>query len=160
MDPIERMPATIEQDMAEQAHNQRQGDVSVFSWPECGGALGQVAETGLVRFRCHLGHPYQGEILLAERTETLEAALWTAVRIFREKSVLGRQLAALERSKGNDAAADRFQEQADQAHQSGSLIIRQVLNVDPGAAGPQGAESVPDSTPSRRTTAAGRGDRT
>jgi two-component system chemotaxis response regulator CheB len=133
MDPIERMPATVEQDMAEQMHNQRRGDVSVFSCPECGGSLWQVDETGLVRFRCHVGHAYNGEILLAEQTEALEAALWTAVRIFREKSVLGRQLAALARNKGNDRAADRFEEQAAQEDQYGKLIVRHVLNREPGA---------------------------
>jgi two-component system chemotaxis response regulator CheB len=147
VDPIERMPAAVDQDMAEQMQNQRRGDVSVFSCPECGGSLWQVDETGLIRFRCHVGHAYNGEILLAEQTEALEAALWTAVRIFREKSVLGRQLAAQERDQGNDAVADRFEEQADQAHRYGSLIVKHVLNVEPSAAGPQGVDSVQDSTP-------------
>src|SRR5205085_2596697 len=121
MDPIERMPSAVEQDMDEQVHNQRRGDVSVFTCPECGGSLWQVDETALIRFRCHVGHAYNGEILLAEQTEVLEAALWTAARIFREKSVLGRQLAARERDKGNELAAERFEEQAAQAHQYGSL---------------------------------------
>jgi hypothetical protein len=88
----------------------------------------------------------RSQILLAEQTEALEAALWTAVRIFREKSVLGRQLAARERDKGNDAVADRFEEQAAQSQQYGSLIVRHVLHVDPSAAGPQEADSVQDST--------------
>jgi two-component system chemotaxis response regulator CheB len=147
MDPIERMPATVDQDMAEQMHNQRRGDVSVFTCPECGGALWQVDEAGLVRFRCHVGHAYNGEILLAEQNETLEAALWTAVRIFREKSVLRRQLAAVERGKGNDAAADRFQEQAAQDDQYGKLIVRHVLNGDPGAAGAPATDLDQGTTP-------------
>ena len=147
MDPIERMPAAVEQDMAEQMHNQRRGDVSVFTCPECGGSLWQVDETGLIRFRCHVGHAYNGEILLAEQTEALEAALWTAVRIFREKSILGRQLAAQERNKGNVAAADRFEEQAAQAHQYGSLIVRHVLNVAPDTAGATADTLVQESTP-------------
>jgi two-component system chemotaxis response regulator CheB len=147
MDPIERMPATVEQDMAEQMRNQRRGDVSVFTCPECGGSLWQVDETGLVRFRCHVGHAYNGEILLAEQTETLEAALWTAVRIFREKSSLGQQLAVVERNKGNDQAADRFEEQATQAYQYGDLIVRHVLNGDRDASGASPADLNKGSTP-------------
>lgn len=135
MDPIESMPATVDKDMNDQVHNKRRGDVSVFTCPECGGSLWQVDETGLIRFRCHVGHAYNGEILLAEQTETLEAALWTAVRIFREKSVLSRQIAAGERDRGNDATAARFEEQATQSQQYGNLIVRHVLNVDPDAAG-------------------------
>jgi two-component system chemotaxis response regulator CheB len=130
MDPIERMPEVVDKDMDLQARNERRGSVSVFSCPECGGTLWQVDETGLIRFRCHVGHAYHGDTLLAEQSEALEAALWTAVRIFRERSVLVRQLAARERLKGNAAAADRFDEQAAQAQHYGSLIVTHVLHAD------------------------------
>lgn len=146
IDPIDRMPATVEQHMAAQVRNERRGELSTFTCPECGGSLWQVDEKGLVRFRCHVGHAYNGEALLTEQTEALEAALWTAVRTFREKSVLGRQLAAVEREKGNEAAADRFEEQAEQAARYGRLIVRHVLHADPGGdPGPEAA--VQDSTP-------------
>jgi two-component system chemotaxis response regulator CheB len=131
MDPIEHMPDVVHQDMKEQERNERRGEVSVFTCPECGGALWQVDESGLIRFRCHVGHGYNGEVLLAEQSEALEAALWTAARIFREKSVLGRQLAAHQRAQGNLAAAARFDEQAAQAESYGSLIVRHILNGDP-----------------------------
>lgn len=130
MDPIERMPEVVDRVMARQARNERRGEVSTFTCPECGGSLWQVDDTGLVRFRCHVGHAYNGEVLLAEQSETLEAALWTAVRTFRERSVLARQLAAQEREKGNRWSADRFDEQAAQAEEYGKLIVRHVLNGD------------------------------
>jgi two-component system chemotaxis response regulator CheB len=141
-DPTEHLQDVVEQDMARQVQNDRRGDVSVFTCPECGGALWQADENGLVRFRCHVGHAYNGENLLAEQTEALEAALWTAVRTFREKSVLGRQLAAHERARGNHEAAARFDEQAGQADRYGSLIVEHVLN-----GGGTQAPPVQDSTP-------------
>jgi two-component system chemotaxis response regulator CheB len=128
MDPIERMPEVVDRDMARQARNERRGGVSVFTCPECGGALWQVDESGLVRFRCHVGHAYQGEVLLAEQTEALEAALWTAVRTFREKAVLAAQLAKYERAGGNAESADRFAEQAGQAARFGELIQQYLLD--------------------------------
>ena len=130
VDPIERMPDTVDRDMAEQARNHRQGEVSVFTCPECGGALWQV-DDGLIRFRCHVGHAYNGEVLFAEQTEALEAALWTAVRTFREKAVLGRQLASVERDKGNETSAQRFEDQAGLAEQYGDLIFKHVLAGEP-----------------------------
>jgi len=130
MDPIEQMPKFVNRDMERQARNERRGEVSTFTCPECGGALWQVDDTGLVRFRCHVGHAYNGETLLAEQSEALEAALWTAVRTFREKAVLARQLAAREREKGNAGAAARFEEHGTQADQYGKLIVRHVLNGD------------------------------
>src|SRR5581483_5294643 len=120
-DPIDKMPEAVNRDFAQQIHNGRRGERSVFSCPECGGALWQVDEAELVRFRCHVGHAYNGETLLAEQTEALEAALWTAVRTFKEKGVLARQLAERERAAGDVADAARFEEQAEQAERYGSL---------------------------------------
>ena len=127
MDPIERMPDVVDKDMDRQARNERLGEVSTFTCPECGGSLWQVDDAGLVRFRCHVGHVYNGETLLAEQSEALEAALWTAVRTFREKAVLGRQLAAQERQRGNEPAAARFEEHGTQAAEYADLILKHVL---------------------------------
>jgi two-component system chemotaxis response regulator CheB len=139
LDLIERMPEIVKEDMKEQAADERRGDVSVMTCPECGGALWQVDEARPLRFRCHVGHAYNGEVLLAEQSEALEAALWTAVRIFREKSVLSGQLANRERADGNNAVAARFDEQALQAARYRSVIEDQLLggarvdSVDPGS---------------------------
>jgi two-component system chemotaxis response regulator CheB len=142
MDPMERMNEIVDQDMARQAANGRRGEVSVFTCPECGGALWQVDETGLVRFRCHVGHAYQAEVLLSEQTEALEAALWTAVRTFKEKCVLATQLANHERAEGDAKAAARFEEQAQQSARFGHLIEHFLLNGGPPGEGrpdaPQG----------------------
>lgn len=132
VDPIERNEETVDHDMDAQARNERRGRVSTFTCPECGGSLWQVDEPNLIRFRCHVGHAYNGETLLAEQFEALEAALWTAVRTFRERSVLGQQMAATERRKGNGEAAARFEEQAHQAARYASLILEHVLQINGG----------------------------
>jgi two-component system chemotaxis response regulator CheB len=127
---MEGMPKVVRDDMDEQIHNGQAGDVSVYTCPECGGALWQVNQKGLSLFRCHIGHAYNGETLLAEQSERLEAALSTAVRTFREKSVLSHQLAAQERAKGGAAVAARFEEQAAQVEEYANLIQKHVLNGD------------------------------
>jgi two-component system chemotaxis response regulator CheB len=128
VDPIEQMPGVVDRVMSEQVHDLRKNEVSIFTCPECGGTLWQVDEAAPLRFRCHVGHAYDGEILLAEKTEALEAAMWTAVRTFREKSVLARQLASRERQAGQTARADRFDERAEQAERDGSLLEGLLLN--------------------------------
>jgi two-component system chemotaxis response regulator CheB len=146
-DPIDKMPEAVDRDFQQQARDGRRGQVSVFTCPECGGSLWQVDERKLLRFRCHVGHAYNGEALLAEQSEALEAALWTAVRTFKEKGVLARQLAARERGEGDAANAARFDEQADQAEQYGSLIQRYILDTAPppgnGPDLPPGAATTP-----------------
>jgi two-component system chemotaxis response regulator CheB len=127
IDPIQQTADQVQQDMQAQAHGQRNGQVSVFTCPECGGALWQVDEAELVRFRCHVGHLYQAEVLLEEQSTALEAALWTAVRTFREKSVLGRQLAANERQVAHVNQAERYEEEARLADRYGALIHEYLL---------------------------------
>lgn len=127
-DPLEKMPAIMANDMDAQANGARRGNVSVFTCPECGGSLWQVDEKDLVRFRCHVGHAYYAEALLAEQSDALEAALWTAVRTFKEKMVLSLQLAATERLRGNEAAAARFEEQARVSERYSALIQQYLLN--------------------------------
>jgi two-component system chemotaxis response regulator CheB len=121
-DPVEHMPEVVQTDMQAQIDGQRNEQLAVFTCPECGGSLWQVDEQGLVQFRCHVGHLYQAELLLDEQSRALEAALWTAARTFREKSVLSRQLAAGERQRANAEVAERFEEEARLADQYGSLI--------------------------------------
>jgi hypothetical protein len=91
------------------------------------GSLWQVDEKELVRFRCHVGHVYHGEALLAEQEEILEAALWTAIRTFKDRGVLSRQLANQERERGNYTAASGFDDQAEQAERYGSSIQQYLL---------------------------------
>jgi two-component system chemotaxis response regulator CheB len=137
-DPVGQMPAVVTRDMERQAHNERRGQVSVFTCPECGGALWQMNENQLIRFRCHVGHVYNAEALMAEQSEALEAALWTAARTFKEKGILARQLAAREHLRGAAAVAGRFEEQAEQAERYGRLIVEHLLN------GTMGGGNVPD----------------
>lgn len=141
MDQMERMNEIVDQDMARQAENRRHGEVSIFTCPKCSGAHWQLTEPG-VGFRCHVGHTHRGEVLLSEQTEALEAALWTAVRTFKEKWVLASQLARAERREGDPGAAARFEEQARQAAEFGHLI--EDLLLQGGSLGERGAEVAPE----------------
>jgi two-component system chemotaxis response regulator CheB len=144
-DPIEDLPARIHQDMAQQETGMRRGKLTVLTCPECGGSLWQADQEELMRFRCHVGHAYYGETLLAEQSEMLEAALWTAVRTFKEKTILGRELTAQARARGDLAAAKRFAEDADLADRYGRLIQDHVLKAPAtGDEAPVNPPPIPD----------------
>ncbi len=126
-DPLDTLPETVKRDMKRQQDGDRRGQVSVFTCPGCGGSLWQSDESGPgLRFRCHVGHAYHAAALLQEQTEALEAALWTAVRTFREKAVLARQLAAQNRAS-NPARSTRFEDDAALAERYGELIHEILL---------------------------------
>ena len=68
------------------------GEPSTFACPECHGVLLQMKEAGRVRFRCHTGHAYSAESLLAEISEGIENALWNAIRSMQEGALLMQEL--------------------------------------------------------------------
>jgi two-component system chemotaxis response regulator CheB len=146
-DPLDHMPELVNRDMSAQEDGARQGALTVFTCPECGGAMWQVDQSELVRFSCHVGHAFYADKLLAEQSEVLEAALWTAVRTFKEKTVLARQLAARERVRGNLTSAERFEDEAQVAEQYAELIHERVLKTLPTPDLPGDNEPVPDLPP-------------
>jgi two-component system chemotaxis response regulator CheB len=152
MDPLDKMTMVVDEDMREQERGTRRGRLATFTCPECGGNLWQVDERGVLRFRCHVGHAYYAEALLEEQSAALEAALWTAVRTFREKSVLARQLARAAHEQGHGEAATRFAEQADLSDRYGELIRQNVLHRIPSAGEPAALEG-PEGAPAPGTPA-------
>jgi two-component system chemotaxis response regulator CheB len=60
------------------------GTLVPFNCPGCGGVLWQVAKSGELRYRCHTGHAYTAQTLLAEQTARMEETLWVALRMFEE----------------------------------------------------------------------------
>ena len=146
-DPLDKMPPRIERDMAEQEEGRKRGQLSVYTCPECGGSMWQVDEQALTRFRCHTGHVYYGEALLEEQTVALEAALWAAVRTFREKTILAEQMAASERRKGRTETAARFEDEAKVARRHGDLIQQLLTGGPAGGAGKAKGEAAPVEPP-------------
>jgi two-component system, chemotaxis family, protein-glutamate methylesterase/glutaminase len=69
------------------------GEPSPIACPECHGVLLQMKAGGPIRFRCHTGHAYTAESLLAEIGQGVEMALWNAIRSLQEAGILVRQLA-------------------------------------------------------------------
>jgi two-component system chemotaxis response regulator CheB len=113
VDPVEEAKAIIHQDFREQESDRRDGQLTMFTCPDCGGTLWQSDTGPVLRFQCHVGHAWGVEALLDQKSENLEAALWTSVRMFEERATLTRQVAARLRHSAADAArADRIEDEA------------------------------------------------
>jgi two-component system, chemotaxis family, protein-glutamate methylesterase/glutaminase len=103
------------------------GEPSGFTCPECNGALWQADEEGVPRFRCRTGHQFSLETLLAAQSESIEAALWSAVRALEERSAMLRRIAQRLSSRGSSSSAFRYARQADQGIQH-ALALRHALH--------------------------------
>jgi two-component system, chemotaxis family, protein-glutamate methylesterase/glutaminase len=75
-----------------QAGVEKMGHPSTFTCPECHGVLLELKEAGRIRFRCHTGHAYSAESLLADVSDGIERALWNTIRSMQEAALLLRQL--------------------------------------------------------------------
>lgn len=67
---------------------QKIGEPSSLTCPECHGALVQLNEGKLVRYRCHTGHAFTASFLLSEVSKSVEDSLWNAVRALEEAITL------------------------------------------------------------------------
>lgn len=63
-------------------------DPSTFTCPDCHGALAEIREGPIVRFRCHTGHAYSLPVLLEQLGVQAEEQLWGAMRALDEKQML------------------------------------------------------------------------
>lgn len=93
------------------------GDLTPYTCPDCHGVLSMLREGGRMRFRCHTGHAFTPDVLLAAVTENIETSVWNAIRGVDESIMLldhlgdhfaeenEPKLAALYFKKANDAKA-------------------------------------------------------
>jgi two-component system chemotaxis response regulator CheB len=129
-DDTEKEVEFSELDMARITHAEAHpGVLAPFGCPDCGGTLWEVREGELVRFRCRVGHAWTSEGLLASQSETLDAALWTALRALEESAALSQQLADRAQRRGNARLAERLADNALLASRRAD-VIRNVLLAD------------------------------
>lgn len=119
-------PAVIQRDISNQEQDLRPNTQAMYSCPDCGGILWQINNGMFIQFHCHVGHTWSPELLLVQKSEELETALWSSVRLLKEKAILSYQMATRVRQTGDDERADQIEEQA-QFDEHHIQIIREML---------------------------------
>ena len=104
------------------------GDRSLFTCPECHGLLWELNDGELMRFRCHVGHAFSVDSLMAEQSEVLENALWSALRALEEKVALARRMAQRAWERSFSRAAQKFEEKARDAEQDAEAVRKLLLS--------------------------------
>lgn len=109
------------------------GKPSGWGCPDCGGALWEIDERELIRFRCRVGHAWSVNSLLAEQSHAVEIALWSALRALEERAALSIRLADRLDGRGGGRSAERFREQAHESRSRAALIRRVLIQGEPDA---------------------------
>ena len=97
-----------------------------YSCPECGGVLEEIQESKMLRFRCRIGHLYSPDSHFADQTESVEKALWAAIRMLEEQAEFCARLAASSKEKKRARLARRFSEKAE-SNRENANILRDLL---------------------------------
>jgi two-component system chemotaxis response regulator CheB len=108
-----RLEAAIAaQELADIKIDDLPGTPSRFTCPECHGALWEIHDGSLLRFRCHVGHAYTADEALNGRDDEIDRLLGTLLRSHQERAALTRRMSDHERSEGRGKLADQLARRA------------------------------------------------
>ena len=106
---------------------------TVLTCPDCGGALWELADHHMLRYRCHVGHGLTSGTLARAQTDRIEESLWQAVRALAEHAELKRRMAMRAREGRLDALASTWETQAEESERRADDIRRALRAGVPGA---------------------------
>jgi two-component system, chemotaxis family, protein-glutamate methylesterase/glutaminase len=114
-------PATLNSD-------ERPGDVSSLTCPDCSGPLYEISEGEWSRYRCRVGHAYgSAEDVLEKNRDKLEDTLYFALNKLQENANIAGRLAAMAHKGGQEMAAARFEERERESRQHDDTLRRVLL---------------------------------
>lgn len=120
----------VDMDIAAVENEDRPGNPSGYACPECRGVLWEIHEGKLTRFRCRTGHAFSINSLIAEQSDALEVALWSALRALEEKAALTQRMSEQAIARNQPFSAKRFSEQAQESFQGAALVRKLLLGHD------------------------------
>lgn len=109
--------------------------------PECGGAVHEVAGTGILSYRCHTGHRFSADELLTHQNSDVERAVIVAIRVLQERTALCRRMGEDAKAAGRThgvAHWNRLKGEADDQLR----ILQRFLHMQP----PRESEDKPPET--------------
>ena len=117
------------------------GELTPFTCPECHGALTQLKEGKITRFRCHTGHAYTISSLLSEVSDNVETILWQAMQALEETTMLLNRVGEHFTDSQQDEIAKLFYTKAETMKKRSQLVhdtvlSQEILSTDIGLANP------------------------
>ncbi len=104
---------------------------TTFTCPECNGAIREVDEGGLLRYRCRGGHALTSESLVAAKDDAASEALWLALQTLHERAQMLERMARAELERGRERLALSFQECAREADRHAQKLREFVARLKP-----------------------------
>jgi two-component system chemotaxis response regulator CheB len=105
------------------ARKQGHGHTLTSVCPECGGVLTEEHPAGVPQWECHVGHRYSSRSLANAQADRVEQAMWTSVRMLRDRSALLNRMADHAQARQQPRSARRFRNQANDASDQANVVL-------------------------------------
>jgi two-component system chemotaxis response regulator CheB len=127
---IETKFATMETPAGDLSTMDRIGKLSPLTCPACKGALWEVDDAHVLRFRCHTGHAFSAETLDGAQRERIEDAVYTAIAALEEDVQFSGVLEKRFQDRDQTQLAVQYRMKAEKARQSAealrALLVRRL----------------------------------
>lgn len=104
------------------------GKLSPFTCPECHGVLTRLQNGGIIRYRCHTGHAYSIDTLMASITEKVEDSLYNAIRAMDESIMLLNHMGDHYAEANQPQLASLYFKKAKEAQERSKLVRQAALS--------------------------------
>jgi two-component system chemotaxis response regulator CheB len=137
--PAVRLEAAIAaQEHSTMKEEDRLGELSVFTCPECHGPLWEIEDGDMLRYRCHTGHAFTSEAMLEAQSAEADEILWSMLRIHQQRAEFARRMAEREKTKDRPELATRLRDRA-REYEADAEVIERILESRRVAANGNGA---------------------
>ncbi|MCR6628601.1 MAG: chemotaxis protein CheB [Magnetospirillum sp.] len=126
--PGQVLESAMESGLSSMEGEDRIGERSVLTCPECGGTLWRIPDGDMLRYRCHTGHALTADSMSEAYGSAVEKALWSAVRTHRERVGLARDMVAKALMRGHRQSAELWQRRAEECDREADVILSLLLS--------------------------------
>ena len=102
---------------------------SMFVCPDCGGPLWEITKDEYTQYRCHVGHVLSPESMMEGQAQGVEAALWSAVHLLKERAAFTSRIAEKRRKGGMTNVAVIYEQEAEEAEKNAALITQMLMRA-------------------------------
>src|SRR5262245_28467433 len=110
--------------------SEEMGALSNVTCPECQGNLWEIRGAEGIRFRCRVGHSFTESAIDAAQSQSVERALWSALKALEERTALMRKLADQARRRGHEAVAAMFDDRSRTVDNDVRAIHKLILSSE------------------------------
>jgi two-component system chemotaxis response regulator CheB len=110
------------------------GSHAGFSCPECHGPIWKIKDGTLQRYRCHVGHAYTAQTMVAGQIDAQETHLWQALRLMKERVSLIAEIRSHAPNDHSNNAAHPYDAEVKRLEKKISLL-QEMVEDGPASSG-------------------------